>query len=1142
MMRKLLSVLLVISVLFTIVPCAFAARMDNSFTLYNYAVYEQIREGKVVTSIWKEFTNGNVGNIVMSPGERVVTPAFHAIGTDIVSYFGVQVTSSDSSIATGHMAYVGASPVGGFANSFLGISITAHKPGTCIITMTYDTFVTKAGVNDNRGNTGFAKAFNVTVTDGSLKMSVAANANEIVWNYSPEYLAAKATYQAGAEMIAKEAGEEMIKTSASAITGGLVAAGIVIAGAALSIPTGGGSLALAGTLLAGTVGVATTIALDESFGKSPDINAAQSLFSGTMSSFINETRNYTANELSSNYLTSGEASVVGQAGKAGDDMLKVADKMAPLQDMLDSGLKASKAMSELEKATQARKYPIPVYSPKPLKLTVKLTNNSPQPITGISLNITSTNLSLTSENGPYTDSKTLSVTALAPWETREITVPANVYPKKNYAHSGAQGTVEQLYTGTLAVHCTYTDGELQETRQCEGGVQIPVYSCLSEADAITIFEAGQVYPEMRAAYIMCPVDVEVLDKNGEVVAVLTTDGEDAVVGDLICNVNGDAKFIILPQDQVKDYSLRITAVDDGEMTVLGMDTDHTINLASYDVSIKKGDSFEVTLNESLPTTLYSVVSAEEKIAVEPTAVLNEQVILESLDDTDANDYAKSDIAQALSRGLVPYQAAGLYQEELTLEDFCLLILNFYEKRLGLLPGTLLADYREQNTVEDGVNEVIATAAWADLLDASYFEKSLDENASSLGITTEEAATAITQLANYVGGNTNYGFAGSDIVTRETVICILNNIWNHADDNAYNKETIPAMYSDALSEMTEVPIEEFPCIPYYRENETQKTLIRNFALYMPSDQLYRFEIDNPENALSIISEYIEIEKMIAENLFAKSIPTAKPIDYKTLNTNKQLTLKLSTLGWRAIIDSDFNLYTCIPVYYETQDGSIYQNAVYMLIIRISLTEDTARMQQLNLESNGPASMGLVFIADQDSVGDAFAQMFVNMQSIARIPSYPSLKPGDEGDAVKALQERLTEGGFMNGEATGVYDVATQEAVRAYQKSVGIKATGAADETTQWILDGSIDAADAAFSRWLSPHIARLRGEEEPTVSVQIIKDCNIRKEPNVSSQRVGGAVKDDLLTLIDADTAGWYHIQMPDGTEGYIASTVGQILE
>lgn len=1145
MMKKFLSVLLTVSLLFTVIPSAFAARMDNSFTLYNTAVYEEIREGKVVTSIWKEFSNGNVGNIVMSPGERIVTPAFHAIATDVLSYFGVQVISSDPNVATGQLAYVGASPVGGIANSFLGINITAHNPGTCIITMTYDTFVTRAGVSDNRGNTGYAKAFNVTVTDGALKMSLATNANEIVWNYSPEYLTAKAAYQELSETFAKDAGENLIKNGTTTVATAATGIGVALLAIGLGITVGPG-LVLAGALLSATVGAATNVTLDNYFGNTPDIKTTLPITGDVLNAHMGNVEDSIKNAVQVgadvNIIPADIAKNINSAFKAVDDVNRLKGNMSPLQDMLDTGLKAVRDLYELDKATQARNYPLPVYSPKPLTLTIKLTNNSPQPITGISLNITSTNLSLTSESGPFTDSKQHSVPALAPWETREIPIQINIYPKKNYAHSGAQGTIEQLYTGTVAVRCTYTDGELQETRQCADGVQIPVYSCLSEKDAVTIIEAGQAYPQMRATYIMCPVDVEVHNKNGEVVALLTTDGEDTVVGDLICNVNGDAKFIILPQDQVKDYSLRITAVDDGNMTVLGMDTDHTTNLASYDVSIKKGDSFEVNLNESLPATLYSVVSAEEKIVVEPTAVLNEQVILAALDDTDASDYAKADIAQALSRGLVPYQASGAYQEEITLEEFCWFILNFYEKRLDLLPGTLMSDCEEQKAIPEGANEVIATAVWADLLDASYFEKSLDENSSSLGITKEEAATALVQLVNYVNGNFSSGFADLDVVTRESVICILNNIWSWADDNAYLEETVTSMYSDALNEMEEVRIEEFPYIPYYRVDETQKTLLRNFALYAPSEQLYTFDNENPDSALSSIQEYIELEKTIAEQFFAAHIPDAKPIDYKTLNTNKQLTLKLSTLGWREFVDANLNVYYCIPIYYETQDGSIYQNAVYMAIIRIVLSEDTATMRELNLDSLGAVSMGLVFIADQDTIGEAFAQMFINMQNITHITSYPSLTLNDEGDSVKALQEKLIEGGFMKGEATGIYDSATQIAVQAYQKSVGIKATGVADEATQWILNGTFEATEAPFIRWMMPHLARLRGEKEPTISVQIIKDCNIRKEPNVSSQRVGGAVKDDLLTLIDTDTVGWYHIQMPDGTEGYISETVGQILE
>ncbi len=60
---------------------------------------------------------------------------------------------------------------------------------------------------------------------------------------------------------------------------------------------------------------------------------------------------------------------------------------------------------------------------------------------------------------------------------------------------------------------------------------------------------------------------------------------------------------------------------------------------------------------------------------------------------------------------------------------------------------------------------------------------------------------------------------------------------------------------------------------------------------------------------------------------------------------------------------------------------------------------------------------------------------------------SMKKGNKGSAVTALQNRLIELGFLKGTATGVYDTNTIGAVRSFQRKNGILANGTADAKTQ-----------------------------------------------------------------------------------------------
>ena len=62
----------------------------------------------------------------------------------------------------------------------------------------------------------------------------------------------------------------------------------------------------------------------------------------------------------------------------------------------------------------------------------------------------------------------------------------------------------------------------------------------------------------------------------------------------------------------------------------------------------------------------------------------------------------------------------------------------------------------------------------------------------------------------------------------------------------------------------------------------------------------------------------------------------------------------------------------------------------------------------------------------------------------------LQTGDSGVAVTRMQERLIELGYLQGEASGVFDAATAEAVMLFQEENELLATGIADQITLDVL--------------------------------------------------------------------------------------------
>lgn len=88
-------------------------------------------------------------------------------------------------------------------------------------------------------------------------------------------------------------------------------------------------------------------------------------------------------------------------------------------------------------------------------------------------------------------------------------------------------------------------------------------------------------------------------------------------------------------------------------------------------------------------------------------------------------------------------------------------------------------------------------------------------------------------------------------------------------------------------------------------------------------------------------------------------------------------------------------------------------------------------------------------------------------------WPVFQVGAQGDAVKALQQRLSAHGFKT-EPTGIFGAETQTAVVGFQKQVGLPATGQLDPRTQGHLYGQQPRAlpDAAVSELRNNLLAKL----------------------------------------------------------------------
>lgn len=74
----------------------------------------------------------------------------------------------------------------------------------------------------------------------------------------------------------------------------------------------------------------------------------------------------------------------------------------------------------------------------------------------------------------------------------------------------------------------------------------------------------------------------------------------------------------------------------------------------------------------------------------------------------------------------------------------------------------------------------------------------------------------------------------------------------------------------------------------------------------------------------------------------------------------------------------------------------------------------------------------------------------------------LEKGSKGEAVKEIQQRLSELGFLNGSVDGIFGSGTEKAVKSFQTHRGMEATGIVDATTYDALFAEPDKEDTAYS--------------------------------------------------------------------------------
>lgn len=1016
-MKRVTSIILAISLFMAIMPAANAGRIDDKITLNDYAYLEI--GGKF--QYYGEFTNWNEVHITMAPGERLVTPPFHAFSTSELSLAGTSAVSSNQNVAVGKVVMAGQSPVNGKADTFMGLSISANSPGTATITVDYDT-LTRGDLNDRRGTTHQTKTFIVTVGDGCLDIDMAFSAGEAVIDWPKDAVQDLRENQKQIEELSQWLSENPMPGKGDlALTASMEAGKIMFSLGTSKILSVVSHFSNRSNLIA-------------RFQKAGQKNTADLISKRTNQELLGTKKPIKSAVESPKALCKAVINwipVVGDICGFYDAVQSKSDEIMQAYDDLDEVL--SEAIRKTEEISSRLQ---PAVDPSPVELTVRIRNTGTAEAQSITLDLRSENVYFSSANGTGIDSRRITIPSIAAGET--FTKTFKVYPRIVPNRAGTYGTLENVYTGVVVAECTYTDTVINSVCSADASATLPVYSKLTQQQ-IESCETVTAAFERDSRYVVaqCPVSMTIKDQEGNVLAVLEKDGDIFWDGFAFACVQDDAKLLSIPSDFLTYYQVELTATDDGEMDVRGMEMTDGINWAGYgQVALQKGDVFTLDLTEREAVRL-DRRGADGTVTEElMTELMNEYVLAEMLNETDVTEQNRQAVAHAMADGFFPEEAPDSFQSGLSTECLSSLLVSLYEHGCGFIPGELQRAYEEAVPSESAEVNIVDMARWARLLPDDK------EAADPQNLTAEYVNEAIACTFAQLEWDMWNGLLlpSGETVTVENAILTFKNLWDYGKTLPARNEYAAEFMAEYLGNMAEE--EDFYGNPIWvLENNAETTPFKTTAV---RDQNYSF-VSLGQDAMS---QFLPMEDLtsftqqelenIQESPFGHMYNTKALVN---MQRNGYTLTEATSLGG-SFTDKNGDTYVWAPLYYTNWQKTVADHAIYLVILRYHTTEI------------GSFVCDKLILADQQKVRE-FLQTTMSLRESCIAESFRDLKVNDEGDDVMRLQEALIASRNLWGEATGVFDWGTSSAVRQFQQKAGIQQTGEADAVTQLMLYGYLD---------------------------------------------------------------------------------------
>ena len=754
-------------------------------------------------------------------------------------------------------------------------------------------------------------------------------------------------------------------------------------------------------------------------------------------------------------------------------------------------------------------------TPEPAMLTVKLTNAAAIP----AADVKTTEVTLRGEGlyfSPDRKQSTLTVPAdysIKAGSTEGFVVP--VYPAYQYSNGS---TSEPVYKGKVTAECSYITAGAQGYAMAQSP-ELPVYSALTKSDSDFVKRWATMDPFKRSYYVMCPVTVELISPDGEVLFTAENNSEDSAEGaGFVMGSMGEAKYINVGRYAEEGYQLRITATADGMMNILAVDTqDDLQRISVYDqVPLVQGQTFWLDPDSLNPGSLWAEDENGQRTEIASSSEVNEETLHGLLQETDISDWAVEPVAKAMLLGMGSDDMYASFQSDVTVEQFSAMLLNFYERVWDLEEGVLAGNMSglnvqypataaaegfdflrdlnvpvQEEPEEEELSEPEMPKRWdggaaITRMDAAYaafhcmfnsgiFDVNPHSSYRHFYAWADEEAAAVPEeqrmffdemyARGFLPGVQDMIMAPCRVLTQEECLAMFSRMWEAfrlVQERNAEAEYVADHFNEGMLEIS--PSADNP-VGYIIDSENTPVLpLASFGLYSPMGADNSWEYSMHASA----DEMLKVMQGIAAGENPVPLMSAEALERFEKEETKAFFFDC---GWGEMITDSGEILRWIPFCYLNTEGGIADNAVYLYMLRQKpeINADILNAAGLSPESEAHFNQYWnLILADQDEVR---ALLETQRWSIQAYDSASStlycldLAKDDEGEAVNKLQQELKDRGYYKAKKlTGVFDKNTVSAVKAYQKSQKLTQTG---------------IADAALQRMLFEDVRKLKKNEKGT---------------------------------------------------------------